>query len=266
MIKKIMQISIISILLVITFGCDMGGGGFDYGYSSSQETVSTPTISLESNFGSSGQKLVIKSNTYGVTIKYTTDGTIPSETNGIYYTSFSYLDEPTTVNAIAYRAGYKNSDVASRSFYKVSDPYPSISYDGNSVSFLASGADIYYSTSGSNPTSSNSKYYSQISASSILGDTLKVIATKSNSIKSNVVEVKKQEKPTLMELSGNVYIFHNTSGVKMRYTTNGLSPTQTRGTLITNGGKITASKGSTIKAIAYTLDSLNSDVATYYYY
>ena len=263
--KKIVQISIIAILVVITLGCDMGGG-LDYGSSSHQQTVSTPTIGLESDFGFSGQKLVIKSNTLGATIRYTTDGTIPSETNGISYTSYSYLEEPAIVNAIAYRGGYKKSNVASRSFFKVSDPYPSISYDGNSVSFFASGADIYYSTSGLTPTSSSSKCYSQITTSSIPGNTLKVIATKANSIKSNVVEVKKVAKPNIMVLLGEVCLVHTSPSVTLRYTTNGTTPTRTNGTLVIGGAKISVSKGKTIKAIAYTSDSLNSDVETYYYW
>lgn len=261
--RKIVQISIILVLLVTIIGCDMGLG---YGYSSNQQKVSTPTISLESDFGILGQKLVIKSDTIGVTIIYTTDGTTPSETNGIYYTSFSYLEEPATVKAIAYKVGYMDSEVASRSFFKVSDPYPSISYDGNSVSFFTFGTNIYYSTSGLNPTSSSSKYHDKIPASSILGDSLKVIATQPNSIKSNVVEVKKTEQPNIMALQGDLYLVHSSPSVTLRYTTNGTTPTRTNGTLVIGGTKITIPKGKTIKAIAYTSDSLNSDVKTYYYW
>ena len=59
---------------------------------------------------------------------------------------------------------------------------------------------------------------------------------------------------------------HNTPGVTLRYTTNGSTPSRTNGTLINNGGRINVTTGRTIKAIAYTYDSLNSNVATYYYW
>jgi len=66
------------IVLILSFlGCDMGGGY--YPETTQQQKVSTPTISLESDFGIQGQKLVIDSSTNGVSIRYTTDGSTPTQ-------------------------------------------------------------------------------------------------------------------------------------------------------------------------------------------
>lgn len=254
------------IVLILSFlGCDMGGGY--YPETTQQQKVSTPTISLESDFGIQGQKLVIDSSTNGVSIRYTTDGSTPTQSYGkIYFNGLSFLEEPSTVKAIAYKAGYQDSNIASRIFTKVIDPYPIISSDGGNITFISSGVDIYYSTLGIDPTSTSNKYFVQIPTSSITGNSLKVIATAHNKIKSDVVEVKKTTAPFFWNLSGGLYIMHNTLGVTLRYTTNGSTPSRTNGTLINNGGRINVTTGRTIKAIAYTYDSLNSDVATYYYW
>jgi hypothetical protein len=57
--------------------------------------------------------ITISDATTGATIRYTTDGTTPSETNGIIYTAPVNISTTTTLQAIAYMSGFTDSAVAS---------------------------------------------------------------------------------------------------------------------------------------------------------
>jgi hypothetical protein len=56
--------------------------------------------------------VTISSTTPGVTIRYTTDGSIPTETLGTIYTSPISITTTTTLKAVAYGNGYSVSPVA----------------------------------------------------------------------------------------------------------------------------------------------------------
>ena len=59
------------------------------------------------------QIVTISTATSGATIRYTTDGTTPSETVGTVYSSPVNITATSTLQAIAYETGYSNSTVAS---------------------------------------------------------------------------------------------------------------------------------------------------------
>lgn len=57
-----------------------------------------------------GNTVAITSASAGVTIRYTTDGTIPTETNGTVYSGpVTITVNPTTLQAIAYGNGFSDS-------------------------------------------------------------------------------------------------------------------------------------------------------------
>ena len=139
------------------------------------------------------------------------------------------------------------------------------------ISCATDGAVIYYTTNGSTPTTSSTKYTGAITVNSAV--TIKAIATKSGCTDSAVASasytIKAREvvaTPTFNPAAGEVAagtqvaISCATSGAAIYYTTNGSTPT-TSSTLYT--GAITVNSAMTIKAIAvksgyYT----NSAVAT----
>ena len=139
------------------------------------------------------------------------------------------------------------------------------------ISCATDGATIYYTTNGSTPTASSTKYTGAITVNSAV--TIKAIATKSGCTDSAVASasytIKAREvvaTPTFNPAAGEVAagtqvaISCATSGAAIYYTTNGTEPT-TSSTLYT--GAITVNSAMTIKAIAvksgyYT----NSAVAT----
>jgi hypothetical protein len=92
-----------------------------YGYSlwdfevfgATAATVATPTITPATGTFTSAQSVTIADSTSGATIRYTTDGSTPTETNGIVYSGAFNVSVTTTVKAIAYQSGSTDSAVAS---------------------------------------------------------------------------------------------------------------------------------------------------------
>jgi hypothetical protein len=76
-------------------------------------TVATPTITPATGTFTSAQSVTIADSTSGATIRYTTDGSTPTETNGTVYTGAFNVSATTTVKAIAYMSGSTDSTVAS---------------------------------------------------------------------------------------------------------------------------------------------------------
>jgi hypothetical protein len=80
---------------------------------SGQGTVSTPTFSVPGGSYTSAQTVVISTTTSGATIRYTLDGSTPSETNGTVYSGPVTVASSLTLQAIAYLSGWNDSLVAS---------------------------------------------------------------------------------------------------------------------------------------------------------
>ena len=69
-------------------------------------TVAPPSFSPPAGSYPAAQTIALCSGTNGASIRYTTDGSMPSETNGVPYTTPFILSASATVNAIAYESGY----------------------------------------------------------------------------------------------------------------------------------------------------------------
>ena len=78
--------------------------------------VTTPAFSPAAGTYTSAQSVVISTSTPGASIRYTTDGSTPSETAGTLYTGPIPVSATTTLNAIAYETGLLDSVVASASY------------------------------------------------------------------------------------------------------------------------------------------------------
>ena len=91
--------------------------------------VDAPIISPNGGSHPAGWPISISSSTTGATIKYTTDGTEPSESNGTIY-SASFGLSTSDVKAIAIKEGMQNSEIT-ESNYSVTAP--------NSPTFVPSG-------------------------------------------------------------------------------------------------------------------------------
>ena len=103
--------------------------------------------------------VTITTSTNGATIRYTTDGTTPTETHGTVYSSPVPLSATTTLQAIAYETGYLDSidsignfcfPCAPPSF----NPAPGVYSSAQTVtiSTATGSASIRYTTDGSTPS------------------------------------------------------------------------------------------------------------------
>ena len=241
--------------------------------------VATPTFSPTPGTYTTTQSVTISTSTSGATIRYTTDGSTPSETAGTVYSGAITVSATTTINAIAYASGYTDSAVASGTFtIQPTVATPTFSPTAGTytmtqsvtISTSTSGATIRYTTDGSTPSETAGTVYSgaiTVSATT----TLKAIAYESgyndSSVASGTFTIQPVvATPTFSPTSGtyatmqSVTISTGTSGATIRYTTDGSTPSETAGTVYS--GTIAVSASTTLNAIAYESGYTDSAIAT----
>jgi hypothetical protein len=127
--------------------------------------------------------VTISDTTAGATIYYTTDGSTPT-TASTKYTGAISVTSSKTIKAMATASGFSNSAVASAAyviqsaaatptFSPVAGTYSST--QSVTISDTTAGATIYYTTDGSTPTTSSTKYTGAISVAATT--TIRAIAS-----------------------------------------------------------------------------------------
>ena len=194
------------------------------------ETVATPVIAPNGGELKYGNNTVtIACATDGATIYYTTNGATPT-TSSTKYTGAFTLTSNATVKAIAVKTGWNNSSVASASFtYTVETvATPVIAPNGGeieagttiSISCATSGATIYYSTNGAEPTTVYSAPFALNEAATVKAVAKKTgwnnsaTAQASFTIKQEVVEPEEPEieEPEEPEFVGKTWTVNLKSG------------------------------------------------------
>lgn len=154
-----------------------------------KKKVETPEMTVTSVYNGKQVKLTCK--TSGATIYYTTDGSKPTSSSKKYTGVFS-VKASQTIKAIAIKSGMTNSSVISKSITvnKLNAPTADIS-SGSTVEkgtylYLSadSGSTIYYTTDGSNPTTSSIKYTGKIKIEKDI--TIKAIAVRKGYLNSDI--------------------------------------------------------------------------------
>jgi hypothetical protein len=84
--------------------------------------VATPTMSPSNGTYDSAQSITISCTTSGATVRYTTNGSDPTESSTVYTNPIS-VASTTTLKARAWRSGYTTSAVASE-VYTINTPIP----------------------------------------------------------------------------------------------------------------------------------------------
>jgi nucleoid-associated protein YgaU len=149
-------------------------------------TVAAPTFSPAEGTYTSAQSVTISTTTEGAEIRYTTDSTDPTSTTGTVYAAPISVSATTTIKAIATKAGDNDSSVSSAT-YTIGGKVADVQFDPNGGSFTEAtsvtlssatdGAQVYYTTDGSDPSpSGGTRYAGPVSVSAT--QTLKAMAVK----------------------------------------------------------------------------------------
>src|ERR1022692_4323700 len=126
--------------------------------------VAAPVFNPAGGTFASALSVTITTTTGGASIRYTTDGSTPSETIGTIYSTAVAVSSTTTLKAIAYGAGMIDSAISSAAYTinlpqvaaPVFNPAGGTFTSAQSVTITTTtgGASIRYTTDGSTPTSS----------------------------------------------------------------------------------------------------------------
>lgn len=81
------------------------------------EKCVAPIASVSGGSYEGSQSVTLSTTTIGATIRYTTDGTTPSETNGTVYSKAINISGNTGLRAIAYKEGNQTSDILLEEYF-----------------------------------------------------------------------------------------------------------------------------------------------------
>ncbi len=225
------------------------------------------------------QDIDISTPTAGASIRYTTDGSVPTDTIGTLYTGPVHLADSLTLKAVAYRAGWRTSSVTSGTYTiglhvaaPTFSPGPGTYTSEQNIAIAAAtpGATIRYTIDGSTPTETTGTLYTapvHLSVSVILkavayrtGWTTSTVTSGSYAIGLTVVAPEFSVAPGLYASAKDVAITTMTTGATIRYSTDGSTPTVTAGIIYT--GPVRVAESLTLKAVAYRAGLTTSSVTT----
>lgn len=166
------------------------GTGTATGTGTGTASAEIPTFGPVAGTYTSDQTIAISTTTAGATIYYTIDGSAPSTSSTQYTGTISLAGNGTakTIKAIAIKLGMTNSStgsaaytinytaVATPAFSPVAGYYSTA--QNISLNTTTSGANIYYTTDGTAPTTSSTVYSAAVHIWSLAGKTVKAFATK----------------------------------------------------------------------------------------
>ncbi len=241
--------------------------------------ANAPTFSVAAGSYNNGQSVTITSTTGGATIRYTTDNTTPSQTNGTVYTGPVSIAATATLRAVAYTSSLSTSNVTS-ALYTIG-PFvatPTFSPAAGSygsaqtvtISTTTGGATLYYTTDGSTPTTSSAVYTGPITVSA--GTTLSAIGVETGMTNSatgiaNYI-IGTVAAPTYSLAAGTytgtqtLTLNSSTPGATILFTLDGSNPTTSTGMVYVYTGPVTLTKSATVQAYAYAANMNNSTVTS----
>ncbi len=218
--------------------------------------TATPVMSIVDN------KLSITCSTPDAVIHYEIgENNVPNESSPIYAEPIE-VAEDMTVKAIAYAKDCNASEVSIFSPYVCKVPTFSVSNDMLTISSETEGAEIYYTTDGSTPTSQSQKYTGPISLTR--NAVYKAIAIKEgllvSVVNSYAVDYFKATQPTFSFAEGKLAISTSMPNAVIHYEIGGSTPTSSS-TIYSD--VLTLTDNRPVKAIVAADGFNSSEVATY---
>ncbi len=217
-------------------------------------SVSAVQFSLASGTYTTPQSVTLTTTSPGATIRYTTDGSTPTEASAAYIGALSVATS-TVLKAVGFRAGWTSSAVNTRTYTMnfgtlaapTLTPGTGTYASGATVSLSAApGASIRYTLNGTTPTTSSPLYVAPLPIDTSL--TLKALAAHPDFVTSPVASATYTivvEDPVFSPTGGTqtagtpITVTTATPGATIHYTVNGVDPTESDPT-ITSGATVIA--------------------------
>ena len=238
------------------------------------DTLEPPVLSPGAGTYSSVQSVTMTSVT-GATIRYTTDGTDPTESSTAY-TGAVTIGQTTTLKAKTWKTGYFASAVAAAT-YVMKVPVPTLVPGAGTyttpqsvvISESLAGADIHYTTNGVDPTQADAAIASGGSIAISAPLELKVRAWKSGWTASDVVSAIysfKVATPTLTPATGSytgsvpVTVSTSSPEATLHYTLDGGVPAEAD-PVVASGSAVSVERSGTLKVRGWRTGWTPSDAA-----
>ena len=218
-----------------------------------------PSISQAAN-----GDITITCPTPGTEIYYTLNGSTPTDQSLRYTGTFTPAIGSTGVKAIAVIQSDHNvqSSIVEHEF--VAYTAPNISFNGISIITITagSGASVYYTTDGTEPSTQSNLYNGSFTINNAA--TIKAIAVHTGFLTSQVAQLSIEQvatpTSTYNQENGSITISCATEGATFYYTLDGSTPT--RNSTLYSGPLTAGISGKTIKVLAVKDNMLNSEVYT----
>lgn len=237
--------------------------------------VVAPTFSPGGTTYAAAQSVTVSTSTSAATIRYTTDGTVPTEGSPVYASPIS-VTTGTTLKAIAIKTGWTTSAPTTATYTfnygtlaaPVFSPVPGQVADGTSVTISAApSATIRFTTNGTTPTASSTIYTGPITVGAAITINAKAFEPDwTTSPMSGGAYTLKVASPVFSPDAGSyapgqlVTMTDVTPNAVIRYTTNGVDPTGTD-PVIPSGSTVVAGNYA-LKAQAFLTGWTSSDIKT----
>ena len=208
--------------------------------------------------------------TEGASIRYTLDGTDPTENGYVYPNKPVSIGDDCTIKAVGMKANYNNSKITTYElkWAQLTCPKPTFRLSGTKLYIESKLADatIYYTMDGTEPTISSPQY--------ILGDpielttncTIKAFVTKkgyrNSEVETYVASAFNVSSPEITREGNTLYITTETTNATIYYTMDGNDPTK-NSTKYDANSPIVVSSNCVVKAVAMREGYNNSPVTTF---
>jgi len=246
------------------------------------EKVKTPLISLSSGEYNETVSVHLTCSTAGASIKYTLDGSAPSQTSGSLYTGEIILAASSVLKVIAYKAEMADSEIAAAD-YKILFPVKPVQFSAAAGEYFETlavellcetpGVTIYYAVNDTESAALPSLVYNApliLNSSSFIAayaakENMKTSEITSISYKINI-STERAAEPVITPASGSyanavfVTISCTTENAIIKYTTDGSEPSRTNGNIYS--APFGVMQSSTVKAMAYKLGLIDSAVSS----
>jgi hypothetical protein len=209
-----------------------------YGLFNGQPIAAAPVIKPNGGTFTSAQSVTMSSTTQSANIYYTLDGSVPTTGSTLYAEAIT-ISSDTTVRAIASAPNYVQSGVTTATF-TFSDQTPPVTFSPAAGTYTSTqqvkladtdtSAKIYYTTNGSQPSSSSTLYGTTpiAVASSMTINAIAIDPNLANSVVTSAAYLIQAGAPTINFSSG----FSSTTGLQLNGSTIATNDTRMQ---LTNG-------------------------------